>query len=112
MLEAAQVDGASLPRTLRSIIAPVVTPGIAAAALICFIFSWNELLFARVLTGTVAQTAPVFLTGFVTSQGLFLAKVCAAVAGGLAPGADRRVRRPGQARPGPVPRRGQVTARD
>ncbi len=78
MLEAAQVDGASLPRTLLSIIAPVVAPGIAAAALICFIFSWNELLFARVLTGTVAQTAPVFLTGFVTSQGLFLATVCAA----------------------------------
>lgn len=78
ILEAASVDGASLSRTLRSVVAPVVTPGIAAAALICFIFSWNELLFARVLTGTVAQTAPVFLTGFVTSQGLFLAKVCAA----------------------------------
>ncbi|GAA1591914.1 carbohydrate ABC transporter permease [Kribbella hippodromi] len=78
ILEAASVDGASLTRTLRSVVAPVVTPGIASAALICFIFSWNELLFARVLTGTVAQTAPVFLTGFVTSQGLFLAKVCAA----------------------------------
>lgn len=78
MLEAASVDGASLPRTLRSIVAPVVMPGIAAAALICFIFSWNELLLARVLTGTRAGTAPVFLTGFVTSQGLFLAKVCAA----------------------------------
>lgn len=78
MLEAAQVDGAGLIRTLREVVAPVVMPGLAAAALICFIFSWNELLFARVLTGTVAQTAPVFLTGFVTSQGLFLAKVCAA----------------------------------
>ena len=78
MLEAAQVDGASLTVTLRKVIAPVVMPGIAAAALICFIFSWNELLLARVLTGTVAGTAPVFLTGFVTSQGLFLAKVCAA----------------------------------
>ena len=78
MLEAASMDGASLTRTLRSVIAPVVTPGIAATALICFIFSWNELLFARVLTATVAETAPVFLTGFVTSQGLFLAKVCAA----------------------------------
>ncbi|GAA1557254.1 carbohydrate ABC transporter permease [Kribbella sancticallisti] len=78
ILEAASVDGAGLVRTLRSVVAPVVTPGIASAALICFIFSWNELLFARVLTGTVAQTAPVFLTGFVTSQGLFLAKVCAA----------------------------------
>ncbi|NNG40637.1 carbohydrate ABC transporter permease [Flexivirga sp. ID2601S] len=78
MLEAAQVDGAGLVRTLREIIAPVIMPGIASAALICFIFSWNELLFARVLTGTRAETAPVFLTGFVTSQGLFLAQVCAA----------------------------------
>lgn len=78
MLEAAQVDGAGLIRTLREVIMPVIAPGIAAAALICFIFSWNELLLARVLTGTVAGTAPVFLTGFVTSQGLFLAQVCAA----------------------------------
>jgi sorbitol/mannitol transport system permease protein len=78
MLEAASVDGAGLTRTLRSVIAPVVAPGIAATALICFIFSWNELLFARVLTATVAETAPVFLTSFVTSQGLFLAQLCAA----------------------------------
>jgi sorbitol/mannitol transport system permease protein len=78
MLEAAQMDGANQMRALREVIVPVVMPGIAATSLICFIFSWNELLFARVLTGTVAQTAPVFLTSFVTSQGLFLAKVCAA----------------------------------
>jgi sorbitol/mannitol transport system permease protein len=78
MLEAASMDGAGLTRTLQSVVAPVVMPGIAATSLICFIFSWNELLFARVLTGTRAQTAPVYLTGFVTSQGLFLAKVCAA----------------------------------
>lgn len=78
MLEAAQIDGAGVLRTLTSVIAPVVAPGIAAVGLICFIFSWNELLLARVLTSTVAGTAPVFLTGFVTSQGLFLAQVCAA----------------------------------
>jgi ABC-type sugar transport system, permease component len=78
VLEAAALDGCSLTRSLRTIVIPMVLPGIAATALICFIFSWNELLFARVLTGTVAQTAPVFLIGFVTSQGLFLAKVCAA----------------------------------
>ncbi|MCG8920802.1 carbohydrate ABC transporter permease [Actinokineospora sp. PR83] len=78
ILEAAAIDGAGLLTTLRRVVAPVAMPGIAATALICFIFSWNELLFARVLTGVVAGTAPVYLTGFVTSQGLFLAKVCAA----------------------------------
>ena len=78
LLEAAALDGCGVTRQLFSVVVPIVLPGIAATSLICFIFSWNELLFARVLTGTVAETAPVFLTGFVTSQGLFLAKVCAA----------------------------------
>jgi sorbitol/mannitol transport system permease protein len=78
ILEAAALDGAGVVYTMRKIIAPIAVPGIASTALICFIFSWNELLFARVLTGVMAQTAPVFLTSFVTSQGLFLAKVCAA----------------------------------
>jgi sorbitol/mannitol transport system permease protein len=70
ILEAAAMDGAGLLLTLRRVVGPVVLPGIAATSLICFIFSWNELLMARVLTGTRAGT--------VTSQGLFLAKVCAA----------------------------------
>nr|WSZ99757.1 carbohydrate ABC transporter permease [Streptomyces sp. NBC_00857] len=78
IIEAAQVDGARLPTILARVVAPVAAPGIAATSLICFIFSWNELLFARVLTSVTAQTAPVFLTGFVTSQGLFLAQLCAA----------------------------------
>jgi sorbitol/mannitol transport system permease protein len=78
ILEAAAIDGAGLPTVFRRIVIPVSAPGIAATSLICFIFSWNEMLFARVLTGVRSVTAPVFLTSFVTSQGLFLAKVCAA----------------------------------
>jgi sorbitol/mannitol transport system permease protein len=78
ILEAAALDGARLPSVLRRVVVPIAMPGIAATALICFIFSWNEMMFARVLTGVVAGTAPVFLTSFVTSQGLFLAKVTAA----------------------------------
>ena len=76
--EAASIDGANLITLLWKIILPIASPGIAATCLICFIFSWNELLFALVLTATVSQTAPVFLTSFVTSEGLFLAQVCAA----------------------------------
>ena len=78
IVEAASLDGAGLITLFRTILIPLSAPGIAATSLICFIFSWNEMLFARVLTGVSAQTAPVFLTSFVTSQGLFLAKVCAA----------------------------------
>jgi sorbitol/mannitol transport system permease protein len=78
ILEAAQVDGAGLTRTLLSIVAPIAMPGLAATSLICFIFSWNEFMFAVNLTATRASTAPIFLVGFISSQGLFLAKLCAA----------------------------------
>ncbi len=78
ILEAAQVDGAGITRVLASIVAPIAMPGIAATSLICFIFSWNEFMFAVNLTATVSATAPIFLVGFISSQGLFLAKLCAA----------------------------------
>lgn len=78
MLEAAQVDGAGFVTTLVRVIAPVILPGVAATSLICFIFAWNEFLFAVNLTATRSATAPVFLVGFITSEGLFLARLCAA----------------------------------
>jgi sorbitol/mannitol transport system permease protein len=78
LLEASALDGAGLPTQLLRVVMPVVSPGIAATALICFIFSWNEFFFAVNLTSTNAATAPVFLVGFITSEGLFLARLCAA----------------------------------
>lgn len=78
ILEAARIDGAGLFRTLISVVAPIAGPGIAATSLICFIFSWNEFMFAVNLTSVQAATAPIFLVGFISSQGLFLAKLCAA----------------------------------
>lgn len=78
ILEAAEVDGAGLLRQLWYVVIPVAMPGLAATSLICFIFSWNEFMFAVNLTATVSSTAPVFLVGFITSEGLFLGKLCAA----------------------------------
>jgi sorbitol/mannitol transport system permease protein len=78
MIEAAALDGAGFFSTITRVIAPIALPGVAATSLICFIFSWNELMLARTLTATIAGTAPVFLTSFVTSQGLFIAQLCAA----------------------------------
>ena len=78
ILEAAEVDGAGLITVLLRIVAPIAIPGMAATALICFIFSWNEFMFAVNITATRAGTAPVFLVGFITNEGLFLARLCAA----------------------------------
>lgn len=78
ILESASIDGAGLPTIFRRIIIPISWPGIAATALIVFIFSWQELLFALVLTATESTTVTVFLTSFVSSRGLFLAQVSAA----------------------------------
>ena len=76
-IEAAQVDGASFITVLNKIIRPMIMPGLAATALICFIFSWNEFLFALRLTGQNAYTSPVFLAGQIAPEGLFLAHLCA-----------------------------------
>jgi sorbitol/mannitol transport system permease protein len=78
ILEAARIDGAGFVRTIVSVVVPIAAPGLAATSLICFIFSWNEFMFAVNLTSTTASTAPIFLVGFISSQGLFLAKLCAA----------------------------------
>jgi sorbitol/mannitol transport system permease protein len=78
VLEAGEVDGASLTTSIRKIILPIVSPGLAATALICFIFAWNEFFLAVNLTATNSGTAPIFLVGFISSEGLFLARLCAA----------------------------------
>ncbi|GAB3153657.1 carbohydrate ABC transporter permease [Amycolatopsis sp. NPDC004378] len=78
MIEAGRIDGANLPTLLRKIIMPVVAPGIAATALICVIFSWTEFFYAVNLTAARAGTVPVFLVGFITSEGLYWAQLSAA----------------------------------
>ncbi|HEV3173446.1 MAG TPA: carbohydrate ABC transporter permease [Actinocrinis sp.] len=78
IIEAAQVDGAGLLRQLRSVVLPVISPGMAATALICFIFAWNEFFLAVNLTTTNAGTVPVFLVGFVAPEGQFWAHLSAA----------------------------------
>jgi multiple sugar transport system permease protein len=53
--EAAQVDGASWLRLFKDHVLPLAAPGLVAVSLFCFIFAWNELLFATILTGRTIQ---------------------------------------------------------
>jgi multiple sugar transport system permease protein len=67
MEEAAMVDGDSRLGALWRVVLPLVAPGLAATAVFCLIISWNEFLFALVLTQTdAAMTLPVGIAGRVT----------------------------------------------
>ncbi|MCX4584828.1 carbohydrate ABC transporter permease [Streptomyces sp. NBC_01481] len=69
--EAAAVDGAGRARTLVSVTAPLLAPGIVATALFAFITAWNEFFFALVLLKTPEkQTLPVVLTHFLGAEGV------------------------------------------
>jgi sorbitol/mannitol transport system permease protein len=78
MLEAARMDGAGVWTELTRVIMPIVLPGIAATALICVIFTWNEFFFAYFLTAFNAQTVPVFLSHFQSTEGEYWALLAAA----------------------------------
>jgi trehalose transport system permease protein len=56
--EAAEIDGASRMRTLIRVVFPLAAPGIAVAALFVWLYSWNEFLYARLLT-TNQNTLPL-----------------------------------------------------
>lgn len=66
--EAAMIDGATRGQTFRKIILPMVKGGVAAAAVLAFIFSWTEFLLSLFLT-TDIRTVPVKIQTFVTSTG-------------------------------------------
>ncbi|MFJ9726499.1 carbohydrate ABC transporter permease [Streptomyces sp. NPDC101209] len=69
--EAAAVDGAGRARTLFSVVAPLLAPGIVATGLFAFVTAWNEFFFALVLLKTPEkQTLPVVLTHFIGAEGV------------------------------------------
>ncbi|WP_369018251.1 carbohydrate ABC transporter permease [Thermatribacter velox] len=76
--EAAIVDGCTYSQALVKIILPLASPGIAATGVICAIFAWNEFLYANILTGNVANTAPVALTAYATPVGILWGEIFAA----------------------------------
>ena len=64
--EAAKVDGCSRLQALWRVVIPVVTGGVAVTAIFAFLASWNEFLFALLLTSVRAQTTPIVIANFQT----------------------------------------------
>jgi len=75
--EAALVDGASARTIFLKIVLPMVAPGIAATAILCFLYAWNDFFFALILTRTNARTAPVAVVNFMNYEGWEWGKIAA-----------------------------------
>ncbi len=67
--EAATIEGASRTAIFLRLIVPVIRSGIAATAVLCFVFSWTEFMFILSLTQAGISTVPVAASTFVTSTG-------------------------------------------
>jgi multiple sugar transport system permease protein len=76
--EAAAVDGASIYRTLFSVVLPMLAPTIVAAAVLVFIFSWDDYLFALVLSTSNATPVTLGAANFITSTGIRWGDISAA----------------------------------
>ena len=88
--ESALVDGCSRWAVLRHVVIPVARSGLFATAVFAFIFSWNEFLFALVLTRTQVLTYPVQISQYFGSQSTFWAKISAMSVLGTLAGVLRR----------------------
>ena len=75
--EAAWIDVASLGQAFARIVLPLSAPGLAATAILCFLYAWNDFFFALILTRTQAMTAPVAVVNFMNYEGWEWGKIAA-----------------------------------
>lgn len=76
--EAARMDGATTWQALWRVTFPIAAPGITAAGILSFLFSWNEFLFALIFTGNNTRTLPVAIANFKTQYGIEMGELSAA----------------------------------
>ena len=75
--EAAQMDGLSRAGTFLRVLVPMAAPGMAASAILCFILSWNEFLYAFILVAFEGRTLTVGIPGLMTPHGTLWGQVAA-----------------------------------
>jgi multiple sugar transport system permease protein len=83
--EAARIDGASTQVLLRRIILPMIAPGLAATAILTFVFSWNEFAVALTLTMKQTATVPVAIAKFAQDYEIRYTQMAAAAALSILP---------------------------
>ncbi len=76
--ESAMIDGCTRFGALMRVSLPMVAPGLAATAILSFIYCWNEFLYAVILTGRESRTLPVTITSFMTNKAILWGRIAAA----------------------------------
>jgi len=76
--EAAMVDGCTPFGIFWKVFLPLAAPGLVVSAVFAFINSWNEFMYALILTGVNAKTAPVAINGLIGGETLTWGQACAA----------------------------------
>ncbi|MBP2549944.1 sorbitol/mannitol transport system permease protein [Neorhizobium galegae] len=85
ILEAARMDGASLPKEIVYVLTPMAVPGIASTLLLNIILSWNEAFWTLNLSASKAAPLTAFIASYSSPEGLFYAKLSAASTMAIAP---------------------------
>jgi sorbitol/mannitol transport system permease protein len=85
ILEAARMDGASLPKEIIYVLTPMAVPGIASTLLLNIILSWNEAFWTLNLSASKAAPLTAFIASYSSPEGLFYAKLSAASTMAIAP---------------------------
>ncbi|MBA7683523.1 Diacetylchitobiose uptake system permease protein DasC [subsurface metagenome] len=75
--EAAMVDGCGRFGAFYRVALPLVSPGLVATALFCFMFSWNEFIFAVILTRARVKPVTVVITGMIGGHEILWAEISA-----------------------------------
>jgi multiple sugar transport system permease protein len=83
--ESAMIDGASSRQILQRIVLPLLLPGLAVVLVMTFLWTWNEFLFALILTLNKATTVTVGASFFVTAWGVRWGEISAAMTMSLLP---------------------------
>jgi multiple sugar transport system permease protein len=83
--EAARIDGATTPTLLWRIVLPIIAPGLAATAILTFVFSWNEFAVALTLTSKQTATVPVAIAKFAQEYEILYTQMAAAAALSILP---------------------------
>lgn len=85
LIEAARIDGARTPAILGYVIVPLVRPGLAAAGILTFIFSWNEFPVALTLSQRQTATVPVGIGRYAQENTIAFTEMAAASLLSMAP---------------------------